>query len=783
MLYVVSGANPSRIKTSIGDLISTRVGVENQLIKFEENMTLPAPKGGDVYLFMGAKALAWLGTQGLVAKNRAVPSMRQRPIPFGEAMIYITYDPFAAEGDYRIGIDIKIDACLAARTHRTKMISPVIGAYDWVTDFKEAIVDIELMFAKTGKKVDVCMDLETVGLDEFNLDAWIVSISISWKKGKSHLVYFEGRNEYPNDELTWQILWLLTTDKISMRGANFKYDCRWMRQHWGLVCTNFKMDTTLVGSLLDENRSNSLEVHSWLYTDMGGYDSHLNQNYDKGAMHKVPQDVLLPYAGGDTDACLQISGRLKEDLLKDQKLANFYVNLLHPSAMVFERMESKGLPVDQEAYAQLREDLSVEMVAVQEAADKLFSGRLKAKHFKHKDKTKLSRGAVIEDYMFSPLGLDLKPLDYTDKGSISTAKEHLMKFYSVPEAKEFVSLVTRYNKASKMRGTYVDGFLKHLRSDGRFHATYMLFKSDDGGTNTGRLSCLDPPLQTLPKHDKIWAPKFRNCFPAPEGYVWVAIDYSQGELRVAADIANEKTMLKLYQDGVDLHLIAGAVALGIEPKIALAMSDTDVIVDPLGVKQTRKTIRQNGKASNFGFLYGMQAEGYVTYARDTYGVEVTKKQAEFQRSEFFNLYTGLEAWHRYSVSTAHKYGYIRSPLGRIRHLPLIGSKDWETKGKEERRAINAPVQGTLSDLTQFAGVTFEKEYGITPECFPVTMTHDELVFAVLADKVDIWVPRLVDVFENLPLGQTFGWYPKVKFVAEPEIGVRLGAMKPYVPAS
>lgn len=183
--------------------------------------------------------------------------------------------------------------------------------------------------------------------------------------------------------------------------------------------------------------------------------------------------------------------------------------------------------------------------------------------------------------------------------------------------------------------------------------------------------------------------------------------------------------------------------------------------------------------SNFGFLYGMQPAGYVTYAQDTYGVVVTEKQAKFQRDEFFKLFPQLLSWHNAYQAYARQHGHIRTPLGRVRHLPMIGSRDWGVKSKEERRAINAPVQATLSDLTQLAGVTVEKEYGIQDDCFPVTMTHDELVYAVRTDQLDIWVPRLVEVFENLPLGEQFGWYPKVKFIAEPEYGERLGSLQPW----
>lgn len=777
MLYIVSGSQHEVIKKAVGSVLGGARGVPTKIVKLHsfDPATLLED---DVCLFMGSKCVEMLGSFGLIPKNRSVGSMRQRVIEVGRAKGVVTHDPYLVAKDYSVGIDIRIDAMLAARVHLTGKQDPVVGEYKWVKDFSKEVWFVEAAFNKTSKPVPVVLDLETVGLDEFNPDAWIVSISFTTEAGKSSLQHYTGRNEYPKDQYLTYIEYLLTSPKVALRGANLKYDMRWIRQHWGIEIKNFKMDTTLVGSLLDENRSNSLEVHTWLHTDMGGYDRDMNQNFDKGKMHLIPKERLITYAGGDTDACYRISEVMKEELLKDKKLANFYVKLLHPSSIVFERMESRGLPVDLAAYKELENDLRKEIEIVQATAEKMMGGRLKVKH---KGNLKLSRAAILSDWMFSPLGLNLDPIDYTAKsGAPSTSIDHFNKFLGVPEAAEVVGLIRRYNKATKMLGTYVEGFLKHLRSDGRFHASYMLFRSDDdGGTNTGRLSCKDPALQTLPKHDKVWAPRFRNCFPCFEGYTWVAIDYSQGELRVAADIANETTMLKMYADGIDLHLIAGARALGISPSEALSLADDQKVIDPNGQYQTKKTIRQNGKASNFGFLYGMQAAGYVTYARDTYGVLVTEKQAQFQRDEFFKLFPRLLPWHSAYQAFAHKNGYVRTPLGRVRHLPMINSSDWGVKSKEERRAINAPVQATLSDLTQLAGVMVEKEYGVSDDYFPVTMTHDELVFAVKTDQLNVWVPRLVEVFENLPLGETFGWYPKVKFVAEPEFGPRLGSLKEW----
>ena len=157
------------------------------------------------------------------------------------------------------------------------------------------------------------------------------------------------------------------------------------------------------------------------------------------------------------------------------------------------------------------------------AARSIIGGRIVAKHNDPDNRggLNLTKASLLVDFMFSPMGLNLKPQMTTEKsGAPSTALEHLMMFKDVPEAAEFVGLLKNYSSAAKTLQTYVYGFQKHIRSDGNFHPTFFLMsnaRDDDGGgsgTVTGRLSARDPAFQTIPKHTK-WAKKLRRCVPAP----------------------------------------------------------------------------------------------------------------------------------------------------------------------------------------------------------------------------------------------------------------------------
>src|SRR5690606_30352374 len=145
-------------------------------------------------------------------------------------------------------------------------------------------------------------------------------------------------------------------------------------------CTNFKFDTLLVGSLLDENRTNSLNLHAKIFTSLGGYDDELNSKYDKSKMEQIPPEDLLPYAGGDTDAAHQVADILRDQLLEDEQLARFYVKILHPAARAFEKVERRGVCVDVDRYEELRSELQKVIKESQNQAMELLPNRMRIKY-------------------------------------------------------------------------------------------------------------------------------------------------------------------------------------------------------------------------------------------------------------------------------------------------------------------------------------------------------------------------------------------------------------------
>ncbi len=754
--------------TTIKAELTKFAGVEYEI---RRSGNIPHIDDGDILVCMGGKNLLKVQQEGHLPKARTITSMRHKLHKINGNPLFVTFDADIGSFDHVNAVMMQIDIGLVYRFVTTGSVEPELGEYKYVEDYDHLPEIINANYNQTGRPVRTALDLETYGLDPFNSEKWIVSISITIEEGQAEVIRFEGLDVQPDEYLLDQINWLMNDDRVSLIGANLKYDLMWLWVKWGIQTSNFKVDTTLVGALMDENRSNSLNTHCKVYAPtLGGYDDTFNNTQNKANMHLVPEADLLPYAGGDTDATLRVANKLVKKLAQSASQTKFYTKLLHPASMAFLNMERTGVLVDQEKTAALQFKLFEEMKVHDLAAKALMPKRLL---HKYGEGFSLTKATIIKDFMFTHGdGLQLTPQIKTKKtNEPSTAIDHLKMFEDVPEAKEFVAILKEWNSAKKTESTYVTGFMKHLREDGRLHPTANLYRGDygngdDSGTVTGRLSFKDPAFQTVPKHTK-WAKALRECYPAPDGYCIVQWDFSQGELRVIACVANETTMIQAYKDGIDLHLKTGAELNGYTLAEAHAMKAAkDVKI---------KEIRQGGKAGNFGLIYGISPEGYVIYARDTYGVEISLEESQAQQTKFFGIYPRILDYHDEYMETAHVTGIVQSPLGRVRHLPLINSGNWGKQSQSERQAINAPIQSTLSDMSCLTLVEVDKKHGYNDDCKFFSMTHDSLAAYVKIDQVDFWVPEIQGIMENLPLDQ-FGWNPQLSFPVDAEIGYSMGTL-------
>jgi DNA polymerase I-like protein with 3'-5' exonuclease and polymerase domains len=260
-------------------------------------------------------------------------------------------------------------------------------------------------------------------------------------------------------------------------------------------------------------------------------------------------------------------------------------------------------------------------------------------------------------------------------------------------AHPLAGLVRHYRAARKLTGTYGAKWLEYVAADGRVYAGWRQL-----GADSGRMACSQPNLQNLPRDAR-----YRRCFVAPPGRVLVKADYSQIELRIAAQVAGEDRMIEAYRRGEDLHTLTARQILGTE--------------------DVSKADRQLAKAVNFGLLYGMGAPGFRVYARSHYGVELTEAQAQRYRDAFFAAYPGLRRWHREVGRSADRPVATRTRTGR-RRLGVVRFND----------KLNCPVQGSGADGLKRALALLWERRGECPGAMPVLVVHDEIVVECDADR-------------------------------------------------
>lgn len=492
------------------------------------------------------QAAGWIPKKGGVEANRGKLFQGIQPQGWSKSVnLGVTYAPQIMHFDYAKFVVCQTDIAAFRRFETTGSMEPILGRYEYVDDLSGVIAFLKRKHAHTGQPVELALDTETEGLNPFDVNKRIVCLQASAMEGISDVVYVLGDHINPGPEITgplyggWQVSerlqriieqlqWIASQPWIKVVGANFKYDMLWLRVKWGIVFKNFAFDTCNGGSLLEENRPNTLNLHTKIYSpELGGYDDSFNATHNKAKMGEVPKEDLLPYAGGDTDACLRNYRKIRKGILQDNlthdgkpaknSLASVYMNLVHPTLYALHRMEHTGALVDKEKFHEMGSDLEGRMTEATRKAKQILPKSLIEKYGGETEHggAPLSKPFMIAEYLFGKEYLGLEPKQETATGKPSTAEYHLAQFKEEPEAADLIEFYLDYKSVSKMYGTYYEGFLKHLRSDDRWHASYIIHKQgkdknneqDAGGTVTGRGSAVDPAFQCVTGDTEIITPE------------------------------------------------------------------------------------------------------------------------------------------------------------------------------------------------------------------------------------------------------------------------------------
>ena len=338
----------------------------------------------------------------------------------------------------------------------------------------------------------------------------------------------------------------------------------------------------------------------------------------------------------------------------------------------------------------------------------------------------------LGEALFVKMGI---PTGKKTKSGYSTSADVLE---SLKDSYPVVSMVLEYRTYAKLKSTYCDGLLKVIADDGRIHSSF-----NQKETRTGRISSTEPNLQNIPVRTELGR-ELRKFFKAKEGCVLVDADYSQIELRVLADIANDKEMIKAFTDNVDIHTVTASQVFA------------------LPVDMVSQVHRSRAKAVNFGIVYGI---GAYSLAKD---IGVTNKEAKAYIDNYLKHYSGIDSYMKNVIEKAKNEGFVETLFGRRRYLPELTASNHMTRAFGERVARNMPIQGTAADIIKIAMIKVDKRLkkeGLSARL--ILQVHDELIVEcpqfeamqvamVLQEEMESAVKLSVPLVAEAAVGET--WY-------------------------
>lgn len=395
------------------------------------------------------------------------------------------------------------------------------------------------------------------------------------------------------------------------------------------------------------------------------------------------------------------------DRMARENAANVFDGIEMPLVPVLAKMERAGMLVDPDRLHSLSEGLATQITEVERsirdlAGDETFN---------------IGSPMQLSHVLFDVMGLPTKGLKKTKRGYYSTNAKVLS---DLARDHEIVRLILDWREKSKIKSTYLDTLGPLRRGDGRVHTTY-----NQTITATGRLSSSDPNLQNIPTRSELGR-TVKTAFSAGEGSVFLAVDYSQIELRLLAHLSGDEHLVRAFNEGEDFHAETAARVFGVP------------------VSEVTPDLRSRAKAVNFGIVYGQQAYGL------SQSLHISMAEARDMIDRYYEAYPGVRTFLDNVVARAKQTGYAETMYGRRRHIPELKAKNPQLRGFGERTAMNHPMQGTAADIIKIAMARVSRR--LEEEGFAAHMilqVHDELDFECPVDEVERLTSMVQDVMEHV----------------------------------
>lgn len=547
-----------------------------------------------------------------------------------------------------------------------------------------------------------CFDTETTGVDP--LKAQLVGLSFSITPTKAYyvdLVHSELIEHLVLDSLKPIFL----DSQKTIIAHNLKYDLI-MVEKLGYEIQNRVFDTMIAAYLIDPNQKLGMDALAEKYLNYSpiSITELIGSGKSQKSMAEIDPKTVSNYACEDADITLQLYALFKEKLT-EWDLNQVAYEIEFPLIQVLAHMEMTGAKIDVKLLSQLSNVMKNE------------NHVLEHKIFEYCGETfNLNSPQQLGSILFEKLKLPSGKKTATGKYSTS---EDVLSMLAVKY--EIADLILQYRTLSKLKSTYIDALPKLIHpKTGRIHSDF-----NQHVAATGRLSSSNPNLQNIPIRTAKGR-EIRKAFIPEKGNVLISADYSQIELRVIADMANDEAMKQAFINKEDIHARTAKEIFHLE-----------------SLQEVTADHRRKAKEVNFGIPYGVSAYGLASRL----GIENNEAKGMIQ--QYFERFPAVKTFMGTCVQFAKENGFVTTIMGRRRPIPDIHSPNFNIRSFAERTAINSPIQGSAADLIKLAMIQFElkkKELGLKTKM--ILQVHDELVFESPEMEVELAVKTIKDVMEN-----------------------------------
>jgi DNA polymerase-1 len=617
----------------------------------------------------------------------------------------------ATTGDLEATPKSRAEAALASM-----MAVPIDrSAYETVTS-KTAL---EPWLAQAREQGFIAFDTETTSLDAMQADLVGFSLGtapgkacyvpLQHRAGESHGLFDTGLTEgqMPLADALEALKELCEDTSILKIGQNIKYDMLVLARH-GIALRNYD-DTMLLSYALDAGlHGHGMDELSQLFFDHAPIPFNEVAGSGKNAIGfaRVAIDKATAYAAEDADVTLRLWHVLKPRLVSEAKVT-LYETLERPMPAVISAMEERGILIDRQVLSRLSGEFAQKQARYEAEAQEMAG-----------ETFNLGSPKQIGDILFGKFSLPGGAK--TKTGAWSTSASVLDELAEMGH--DLPKKILEWRAMAKLRSTYTDALPGYIHPQtGRVHTSFSL-----AATTTGRLSSSEPNIQNIPVRTEDGR-RIRTAFIAPPGRKLISADYSQIELRLLAHIADIPALKKAFADGVDIHAMTASEMFGVP------------------VRGMPSDVRRRAKAINFGIIYGISAFGLANQ------LSIPREEASAYIKKYFERFPGIRAYMDATKAACKAQGYVETLFGRKCHYPAIQSPNAAERAFVERQAINAPIQGSASDIIRRAMARMDealKNAGLS--ALMLLQVHDELVFEVPDDEVEATLPVIKKVMRDAP---------------------------------